>query len=82
MDKKREEEFEKIFRDHLQKQLNRGIKIGVLTNSRIVLDKLNDTSKSLEDRIEDVKKFCQVPLDNKEKFLDQDENNGISDKNE
>jgi hypothetical protein len=46
-----------------------GIRIGMLSCSKIVMDKLNDKSKSLIDRITDVKNFCNVAIKN-DKFLD------------
>ena len=58
-----------------------GIRIGILSCSKIVMEKLNDKSKSLIDRISDVKKFCNVAIKN-DKFLDgtttedKGENNG------
>lgn len=46
-----------------------GIRIGMLSCSKIVMEKLNDKSKSLMDRITDVRNFCNVAIKN-DKFLD------------
>lgn len=60
------EKFEKLIRAKLQEQYNRGIRVGIMTVSRIVLDKLNDGSKPFMTRVQDVKKFCAVPFKNLE----------------
>ena len=70
-----EQKLEKIFRSNLEKQRTQGIRIGMLSVSKIISDKLNDTSKPLMERINDVKKFCSVSLKDKNKFL----NKGIYD---
>ena len=46
-----------------------GIRIGMLSCSKVVMEKLNDKSKSLMDRITDVRNFCNVAIKN-DKFLD------------
>lgn len=60
------EKFEELIRAKLQEQYNRGIRVGIMTVSRIVLDKLNDGSKPFMARVQDVKKFCAVPFKNLE----------------
>ena len=42
-----EQKLEKIFRSNLEKQRTQGIRIGMLSVSKIISDKLNDTSKPL-----------------------------------
>jgi hypothetical protein len=61
--------LEEAFKSELQKQYIRGLRVGILTVSKIVYDKLNDSSKPLMTRINDVKKYCKVPLDNNNKFV-------------
>ena len=70
-----EQKLEKIFRSNLEKQRTQGIRIGMLSVSKIILDKLNDTSKPLIERISDVKKFCTVATKDENEFL----NKGIYD---
>lgn len=60
------EKFEELIRAKLQEQYNRGIRVGIMTVSRIVLDKLNDGSKPFMTRVQDVKKFFAVPFKNLE----------------
>ena len=50
--------LEEAFKSELQKQYIRGLRVGILTVSKIVYDKLNDSSKPLMTRINDVKKWC------------------------
>lgn len=61
--------LEEAFKSELQKQYIRGMRVGILTVSKIVYDMLNDSSKPLMKRIDDVKKYCKVPLDNQNKFV-------------
>ena len=44
--------------------------------SKAVYDKLNDKSKPLTERIDNVNKYCNVAVKNKDKFLDITENEG------
>ena len=53
-----------LFKDILKNQYDRGVRIGALSVSKVVLDKLNDGSKSLMTRIDEVKRFCATPLKN------------------
>lgn len=59
---KAEQEFEELIKAKLQEQFNRGIRVGVMTVSQVVLDKLSDSSKPFMKRVDDVKKFCKVPF--------------------
>lgn len=54
-------QLEEFFKEKLQEQYNRGLRIGVLTVSKIVLDKLSNSSKPFMTRIAEVKKFCAAP---------------------
>ncbi len=68
--KEQEKELEEIFASRLKEQYNRGLQVGVLSVSKVVLDKLNDGRKPLMDRIKDVKKFCEIPI-NKQKQIEE-----------
>ena len=57
-----EKQLENVFKDKLNEQYNRGIHVGVLVVSKVVLDKLNDNSKPLMTRIKEIRKFCELPL--------------------
>lgn len=70
-----ENRAEQIIRPLLEKQRVQGIRIGILTASKVVMGHLNDTSKPLLKRIEAVKKFCGVAMKDEDKFLNQ----GIND---
>ena len=58
---KQEEKFEELLKTKLNEQYNKGLHVGILSISKIILDKLNDNSKPLMKRINDVKKFCEAP---------------------
>lgn len=70
-----ENRAEQIIRPLLEKQRVQGIRIGILTASKVVMGYLNDTSKPLLKRIEAIKKFCGVAMKDEDKFLNQ----GIND---
>ena len=70
-----ENRAEQIIRPLLEKQRVQGIRIGILTASKVVMGHLNDTSKPLLKRIEAVKKFCGVAIKDEDNFLNQ----GIND---
>lgn len=65
-----EKQLEELFKVKLKEQYNRGLQVGILSVSKVVLDKLNDSSKPLMKRIEDVKKFCSTPW-NRQKKIEQ-----------
>ena len=69
-----ENRAEQIIRPLLEKQRAQGIRIGILTASKVVMGHLNDTSKPLLKRIEAVKKFCGVAMKDEDKFLNQNIN--------
>lgn len=56
-----EKQLEELFKVKLKEQYNKGLQVGVLSVSKVVLDKLNDKSKPFMRRIEDVKHFCEMP---------------------
>ena len=64
-----DEKIEKMIQDMLQKQYVKGIRVGTYTVSKIVYDKLNDKTKSLMGRINDVNKYVNVVVNNKDEFL-------------
>ena len=70
-----ESRAEQIVRPLMEKQRAQGIRIGMLSASRVVMGYLNDTSKPLLKRIEAIKKFCGVAMKDEDKFLNQ----GIND---
>ena len=70
-----ENRAKQIIRPLLEKQRAQGIRIGMLSASKVVMGYLNDTSKPLLKRIEAVKKFCSVAMKDEDKFLNQ----GIND---
>ena len=82
LDKNAEQKIEQVFRENLQRAYNNGLRVGVYTASKIVLDKLNDTSKPLMKRIRDVQNYCNVPLKNEDKFLGVSGNKANEDANE
>lgn len=55
-------QLENLFRTELQKQYIRGLRAGIKTASTVCLEKINDSSKPLLKRIEDVKRYCAVSL--------------------
>ena len=62
MDKASEEQLKAYFEGKLKEQYQKGLAIGVKTVSKLILDKLNDSSLSLMDRITKVKQFCNSPF--------------------
>ena len=63
-----EKQLEELFKTKLKEQYNKGLQVGILSVSKVVLDKLNDSSKPFMKRIEDVKKFCSAPWDRQKKI--------------
>ena len=70
MSNSQDEKIEKIIQDMLQKQYVKGMRVGAYTVSNVVHDKLNDKTKPLMDRINDVNKYVDVAINNQEKFLE------------
>ena len=52
--------FEAILKQKLDESYNNGVRVGILTVSKIVSDMLNDRKTSLMGRVEKVKRFCKV----------------------
>ena len=61
-EKSSEEKLEELLKTELQKQFMQGLKGGMYVVSQTVLEKLNDTSKPLMDRISDIKRYCKVSI--------------------
>lgn len=64
-EKSSEEKLEELFKIELQKQFLQGLKGGMFVVSQTVLEKLNDISKPLMDRISDIKRYCKVSISQK-----------------
>lgn len=75
-------EIEETIRKKFSEFYNQGIKVGVLTVSKVVLDKLNDSSKPLMKRIDEVKKFCEAPLNKDKESKELKSSNISNDKND
>lgn len=74
-----EKQFEEIFKQKLQEQYTRGLRVGVLTISQVILEKLDDTSKPLIERIKDVKHFCKIPWEKQRQAEKPTENSEVTD---
>lgn len=72
-------DFQEILKSTLQEQYNRGVQVGITAASQVIHKKINDTSKTLAERIIEVEKFCQISLNNiKNKETDAETNQNIS----
>lgn len=63
------QEFEDLMIRQLKRRYNDGLRVGSYAVSRTVLDMLNDSSKPLMERIENVKRYCKIgakPIEKKE----------------
>ncbi len=67
MSDEQDKQLEELIKTKLREQYNRGLQIGVLTISKVILDKLDDSSKPLMERIKDIKKFCSIPWNQQKK---------------
>lgn len=66
LDKEEHSKLEAKFKEALKAQYQRGFQDGIKTISRVVLNRLNNSSIPLMKRIEAVKKLCATPFRNKE----------------
>lgn len=64
-------QLEEVFKTHLEKQFNKGIRVGLKSASSIILDKLKDTSKPILVRVNDIKRFCEIAVNNND-FIKQE----------
>lgn len=71
-----DKKLDDMLKDMLTKQYLKGMEAGAYAASKAVYDKLNDKSKPLTERIDNVNKYCNVAVKNKDKFLDITENEG------
>lgn len=62
LDKEKQEKLEQLFVTKLREQYHGGLRVGVKTACKAVLDMLNDSSKPLMKRIDAIKTFCKTPF--------------------
>lgn len=60
--KEQTQAFEALLKEKLTEQYNRGVQVGIAAASKVVLEKLRDSSKPLMQRIVAVKQFCNTPF--------------------
>lgn len=70
-DKINEQQATELAQSILKQQYDKGLKAGIYIASAIVNEKLNNKDKSLAERVNDVKKYCRVAIDQKEKFVEE-----------
>ena len=61
-----ERKLQEAFDDGFKSTYRAGLWEGTVAVSKVILDKANDTSKTVEERLKDIIKFCRVLLHNKE----------------
>lgn len=66
MDSKTEKQLNKVFKEKFKEVHLNGLLQGTKAISKVILDKANDTSKTSEERLEDIIKFCEVSLKEKD----------------
>lgn len=60
MTEEQEAKLTELYKEELTKQRNFGIKIGVLSASRVILAILDDSARPLTKRIADIRKYCNT----------------------
>ena len=60
-----EKKLKKAFNDGFKSVQQAGLLQGAVAISKVILDKANDTSKTPDERLKDIIKFCEVSLRNK-----------------
>lgn len=60
MTEEKKTDLESVILQRFQQQYQIGLRTGILSAGRIVLDKLDRKDKPLMERIRDVQKFCKV----------------------
>ena len=55
-----EAQLEEVIRARLQEQYDRGVRVGIMSLSKLVNDKLSDSSLPLMKRIAEVRKLCKI----------------------
>lgn len=66
------QDFEALMIRQLKRRYNDGLRVGSYAVSKTVLDMLNDSSKPLMERIENVKRYCKIGA----KPIEKEEPNG------
>ena len=61
-------QLEELFKEKLREQYNKGIQVGILSISKIITDKLKDSSIPLPKRLEEIKRFCRIAPSVEQKF--------------
>ena len=69
MDKEQSKAMELLIRTRLNEQFLRGVRVGIQTCSKVVLEKLNDREKTFIQRVDEVKKYCSTA--NQKEFLER-----------
>ena len=54
------EQLEEVIRARLKEQYDRGVRVGIMSLSKLVNDKLSDSSLPLMKRIAEVRKLCKI----------------------
>ena len=62
MNKSQEEKLRKEFEHGFKTQFKNGMAQGVYAVSKVIFDRASDESMSPEERISEIKRFCQVSL--------------------
>ena len=57
-----ENQMRELFTDSLKKTFRNGLALGSKAICQVVLDKANDTEKTSEEIVADIKSFCEVSL--------------------
>ena len=55
-----EAELEEVIKEKLKEQYDHGIRVGIMSLSKLVNDKLSDSSLPLMKRIAEVRKLCKI----------------------
>ena len=63
-----EQQFKDKLKSTIDEKYNEGVFVGALSVSKIILEKLNDNSKPLAKRINEIKRFCEIPLNKQKKI--------------
>ena len=69
MDKEQSKAMELLIRTRLNVHFLRGVRVGIQTCSKVVLEKLNDREKTFIQRVDEVKKYCSTA--NQKEFLEK-----------
>lgn len=67
-DPKPEKQLDDVIKAELQKQFNHGVRVGILSLSKLVNNKLSDSSLPLTKRIEEVRRLCKIDPEIEKKY--------------